>query len=163
MSCVSRILRGDLESGVTVGDCLWRGGDCLWSGVEWSAWPVEWSGGAVPGLCGIRPARWNSCTNQAVARGAFSCCTATSTIPCRNSCTEMHDKGRGPAAISGPSLRSESLAPKSLRFFGWFLKKFNGVYGAPHCFAKIRQVSAVGGSPSESKCLDSGVAKTNKN
>ena len=48
MSCVSRILRGDLESGVTVCDCLWRGGDCLWSGVEWSAWPVEWSGGAWP-------------------------------------------------------------------------------------------------------------------
>ena len=38
MSCVTRILEGDLESGVE-----WSGVE--WSGVEWSG--VEWSGGAV--------------------------------------------------------------------------------------------------------------------
>ena len=34
MSCVGRILEGDLESGV-----------------EWSDWTVEWSDWTVPGLC----------------------------------------------------------------------------------------------------------------
>ena len=50
MSCVWRILEGDLESGVEWSAWpvpgLWRGGGGavpgLWSGVEWSG--VEWSG-----------------------------------------------------------------------------------------------------------------------
>ena len=67
MSCVTRLLEGDLESGVA-GRCLACGGAAAgrrrggawpveWSGVEWSGgessdWTVEWSGGAVAGRGG---------------------------------------------------------------------------------------------------------------
>ena len=50
MSCVGRIFRNDLESGVEWSDWTVTG-LCLACGVEWSGGAVEWSAWPVLGLC----------------------------------------------------------------------------------------------------------------
>ena len=63
----------------------------------------------------------------------------------------------------GPSVVGPPVRHKIAKVF-WLVSEETQwrLRGAP-LFAKVRQVSAVGGSPSESKCLDSGAAKNYKN